>query len=506
MASASAEYLLDDHPRTLFPLDLTRIAIESGAARIHQFLKEEIKPFTKGQPFYPQLHCYAAKHGLHLRRTLKLDPAAELFIYDLVAANRKHFKRDTRKTRRQYGYYFQGGRPASAMTAYREFKRDLAEVEPKHQYNMRVDVATYFNSLYHHDIVDYFSNVGWRHDHTQALSRFLSEINGSRSIDCLPQGLHPCKVLGAAFLHIVDRSSRLRSDVVLRFLDDIHFFSDDEVAIDADLLLVQRILGEKGLSLNSEKTTIGGGSQTNLEAEIEEIKIGLLRARQEWIEVSGEETEEELIEYDTLNDEQTQYLLGLLRDPNLEEADAELVLTLLSEHGEEVLDRMASVWPRYPALSKPIYNFVTREFRDPTSVAGLAQAFLANAPNATEYQLFWLAKLLQAAARRDETFGKQITGICDHRNATPIVKAKVLELADNRFGLAEMREETLKLGQSDWPSWAAAIGSRAQTKASRNKLIKNFGGLSPLNKVIADIAMALDPVAPEKPPVDLPSF
>ena len=505
MAQASAEYLLEDHPRTLFPLDLTRIVIDRGAARVQQFLKEEVKPFTKkGRPFSPQVHCYAAKHGLHLRRTLKLDPAAELYIYDLVAANRKHFKRDTRKARRHYGYYFQGGRPASAMTAYREFRRDLVAAKPTYQYSMRVDVATYFNSVYHHDLVDYFSNVGWSQHHTLALGRFLSEINGGRSIDCLPQGLHPCKALGAAFLHIVDRSSRLRSALVLRFLDDIHFLSDDEVAIAADLLLVQRILGEKGLSLNSEKTRVAEGDQANLEAEIEDMKVGLLRVRQEWIEVSGEETEEEVVEYETLSDEQTEYLLELLRDPNLEEADAELVLTLLSEHGEEVLDRMASVWPRYPALSRPIYNFVTRELSDPTSVAALAQAFLANAPNATEYQLFWLAKVLQATGTRNEVFGRLIASIFDHQNATPIVKAKVLELADNRFGLAEMREETLKLGQSDWPSWAAAIGCRVQTKASRNKLIKTFGAVSPLNKVIADVAMALEPVEAEEPAFDPP--
>ena len=175
---SAAAYLLDDHPRTLFPLDLTRIMIEQGADRVHQFLKEEVKPFTKnGQPFAPQIHCYAAKHGLHLRRTVKLDPAAELFIYDLVAANRKYFKRDTRRTRRQYGYYFQSGRPVSAMTAYREFKQDLRDAEPTYEFGLRVDVATYFNSLYHHDLVNYFENLGWSQEHTRGLDRFLGEID-----------------------------------------------------------------------------------------------------------------------------------------------------------------------------------------------------------------------------------------------------------------------------------------------------------------------------------------
>jgi len=94
--------------------------------------------------------------------------------------------------------------------------------------------------------------------------------------------------------------------------------------------------------------------------------------------------------------------------------------------------------------------------------------------------------------------------IFEHQNATPLVKAKVLELADNRFGLAELREETLKRGQADWPSWAAAIGCRVQTKASRNKLIKNFGGVSPLNRVIADVARNLDTTGPDEPKPGFP--
>jgi hypothetical protein len=503
MAFKSTDYLLDDHPRTLFPLDLTRIVVEHGAPRLFQYIAEDIKPSEKkGKTFAPQLRCFSAKHGLHLRRTLKLDPVAELYIYDLVLPNRKFFKSDTRKTRRQYGYCFKGGKPISAMAGYREFKHDLLHAEKAHEHGLRLDVATYFNSVYHHDVVNYFDNLGWNDDDTCGLNRFLGEINGTSSIDCLPQGLHPCKVLGASFLHIIDKSARLRSELVLRFLDDIHLFSDDEVKIGADFGHIQHVLGEKGLSLNSEKTRIIAGAGHDLEKKIDEIKAGLLKIRRYTIEVSGERGQretQEIVEFDNLSDEHTDYLLELLRDPNLEEADAELVLTLLSEHGEEVLDRMASVWPKYPSLSKPIYNFVTQEFSDSMSVLAMADAFLNNAPNATEFQLFWLIKVLQVAVARDERFGNTVMHIYAHPNASVLVQAKVLEMADNGFGMAELREEILKRGQSDWPSWAAAIGCRVQSKASRNKLINNCGGVSPLNRVIADIAMALDVAAPEKP-------
>ncbi|BAY65629.1 hypothetical protein NIES22_57360 [Calothrix brevissima NIES-22] len=48
--------------------------------------------------FVHQLHCYASKTGFHLRRTVKLDPVAELFIYNLIYRNRKTFRSDFRKT------------------------------------------------------------------------------------------------------------------------------------------------------------------------------------------------------------------------------------------------------------------------------------------------------------------------------------------------------------------------------------------------------------------------
>src|ERR1043166_3860642 len=82
------EYMLDDHPRSFFPLDTNRLIVEYGHSRIAQYVKEEVRPAErKGEPFAPQLRCYAAKRGLHLRRTAVLDPIAEFFIYDLVAKN-----------------------------------------------------------------------------------------------------------------------------------------------------------------------------------------------------------------------------------------------------------------------------------------------------------------------------------------------------------------------------------------------------------------------------------
>jgi hypothetical protein len=307
----------------------------------------------------------------------------------------------------------------------------------------------------------------------------------------LPHGYHPCKVLGSAFLHIVDRGAAIRSKLLIRFLDDIHLYSNSAKDLDADLLEIQRILGEKALFLNAEKTVHIDVTAGDVESDVDSIKASLLQIRSEWIEVSGDLVEEEVAEYDRLTGEQSEYLLTLLRDPTLNEADAELVLTLLSDHGEEILDRMASVWPAFPSLSRPIYNFVTRESAEPTDVASLARRFLKKAANASEYQLFWLAKMLADAGARDERLGPTLTSIYEHRNATAVVRAKLLEIPENDFGILELRERVLRSGQSDWPSWAAAVGCRTQEKSARNKQINNLRGLSSLSRVIGDVALIL---------------
>jgi DNA invertase Pin-like site-specific DNA recombinase len=75
-------------------------------------------------------------------------------------------------------------------------------------------------------------------------SRFLQEINSGRSIDCLPHGLYPTKMIGNNFLYFLDTSSRLRSHAIVRFMDDYHLFDDDESVLIDDFMQAQKLLGD----------------------------------------------------------------------------------------------------------------------------------------------------------------------------------------------------------------------------------------------------------------------
>lgn len=350
-------YFLEDYPHTLFPLSTTRLLVEKFSA--------ELRKYAAGNPFRPQSRCSAAKRGFHLRRTVKLDPPSELFIYDLVFRNRKHFRPDHNPTRSSFGFAFKNGKPTGSKAAYQNYWTAVSEAKKEYRFGLRFDISSYFNSLYHHDLVNRFREIGASEEDVAVYGRFLRESNSGRSLDCLPHGLHPCKVLGADFLKFVDDSIRVNSPRLIRFLDDFNLFSNRERDLHADFVNIQELLSDKGLFLNEKKTVYANDFGRSMTEEIDEIKKQLLGARREVVESSGielsdfaDEEEEEGVDdvevfvaletanesldfTDVLTTEQIEYLLGLLNNPEIDESDAELALVLLRDHGDDVLQRMA---------------------------------------------------------------------------------------------------------------------------------------------------------------------
>ena len=104
----------------------------------------------------------------------------------------------------------------------------------------------------------------------------------------------------------------------------------------------------------------------------------------------------------------------------------------------------------------------------------------------TEYQLFWFGVMAEGYLLKTPKVGDLLIALYSHENATDITRAKILEIPERRFGLPELREEQLRSGQSNWPSWAAAVGSRTDPKAQRNHLLTYFRKASPLNRLVGE--------------------
>lgn len=102
-----------------------------------------------------------------------------------------------------------------------------------------------------------------------------------------------------------------------------------------------------------------------------------------------------------------------------------------------------------------------------------------------------MAKIAEKYLLEAESVGELFALLYEHKNATNISKAKILEIPESRFGMPEWREVHLKNGSSGWLSWASAVGMRKDTKLNRNYLMGYFSKVSAINKLIGDCIVSL---------------
>jgi hypothetical protein len=485
-------FYLEDQPRTLFPLTTNRILVENGEVQIAEYIAK----IGQGEAnFLPQKTVHANKDRYHLRRTVKLDPVAEYFIYDLVYRNRQLFRKPFNHKKMHYGYRFEDGRPIAPSESYNQFKLEVWGAgffsDNRH---LTFDISAYFNNLYHHDLNAWFSALSPKNpSDSELFGRFLREINSGRSLDCLPQDLYPTKMIGNDFLRFIENFSLLQSDQVLRFMDDICLLDEDESKLISDFDVIQKLLGQKGLSINSAKTRSGMAHEFDeSESDIEELKANLLKRRRETIissydsDEEPEEDQESSPDLPPLTEEEIAFAISLLNDGKTKEEDAELVMIVMRGHVNRITDHLHIFAKDFPHLAKNFY-LLCNDADDKNLIANVIIDVLQSGDFVSEYQLFWFGVMLEKYLMDTTRARDLIPLLYHHRSCTDISRAKILEIRDNRFGLSELREGFLREGRSDWLAWSSAVGSLALKKDARNYLLGYFKNGSTMNTLIAGI-------------------
>lgn len=490
--TATSDFIKADFGGTLFPLKTNLLMAERHEVELSEYIYQKVlDEQNKSDNFLPQQRVHATKPHGHLRRTLKLDPVAEYFIYDVTYRNRAIFRPEVSKTRRSFGYRFKNGAHISVHSAYSEYKQSLAENDQIFSHKLQFDIASYFNSLYHHDISHWFAaSAGVSEVDSKALGQFLREINAGRSVDFLPQGIYPSKMIGNEFLKLVDLHGQLKSACLVRFMDDFTLFDNDSDVLKQDFVRVQQLIGQYALNVNPSKTHVDK-SLSGVEKKLSELHESLIEIVAEIEEVhsasSVELVEVEMEIESTLTDEQVNSLLALLKDESLEESDADLILGFLRSHSDSILDQIPDLLRRFPNLIKHIYSVCGTITEKPELAAALLE-YLKNKTFYLEYQLFWLACIVEDHLLGVGCYGELLMRLYELTPDFKIARAKVLEIPEQGFGFKEIRSEYLKTGQSDWLSWASAMGSRSLKAAERNYVLDYFSKGSPMNYLIAGCA------------------
>ncbi|WP_456386296.1 antiviral reverse transcriptase Drt5 [Profundibacter sp.] len=483
----SVDFFDYDYKSTLFPLETCKFLVNNGATEIEAYIQRCLskEKSDEAYQFLAQTRVYASKPHSHLRRTVKLDPVAEYFLYDLIFRNKSKFRKPFQDDKKHFGYRFEDGEPLTATASYSGFKKSQIAYAAMFKYSLSFDVASYFNGIYHHDIVAWFANIGADIDNVNSLGTYLRQSNSGRSIDCWPQGIYPAKMVGNDYLRFIEQHHAIKSKAVVRFMDDFVLFSDEQDSLSEDFYLVQKLLGQKGLSINPSKTARSNVSGVQVENDIDDIKSDLLKKRRIAANHAYLDDFEAALEAIKLSDAELEYIRTLLKADHLEEEDAELILGIFRDHTEEVAPHIGQFALTFPHLAKSIWSFCSNiEDKD---FVGEFILEVCKSQSLQEYQLFWFAWILQDYLMKTKHASGIIGALYNHQNATTISRAKILEIPDNRFGLLEMRDEHLVAGRSDWLAWASAVGHRNLPAISRNHKLEYFGNSSLMNHLIKSI-------------------
>ena len=225
-------------------------------------------------------------------------------------------------------------------------------------------------------------------------------------------------------------------------------------------------------------------SHTQIAADIDSVKKKLLDRRRQEISVGGydDDDDNQTVQITVkmpLSKEELEYITALLAQETLEEEDAELVLAVMRDHATKAERKLDYIIQTFPNLMKSVFTFCSR-VSDKEFIAEILLKSLKSS-ELQEYQLFWFGHILKSYLMKTAKVSSLINAIYNHPNSTIISKSKILEIADRRFGLPEIREPLLTSGQSDWLSWSAAVGERNQKPATRNHRLGYFAKASSMN-------------------------
>jgi hypothetical protein len=414
------DFVLEDNHRSLFPLDCTKLYIHHGFDPIRDYIYNSILDETKKEfSFLSAPVAYALKDRVHLRKLLFLDPISSFYLYDLVFRNSAKYQSQRPASKRLYGYSFKNKRPLPPSEQYHAFRKETYVLKAKHRFFAKLDISNCFNSFYHHDVALHLSDFLSEVDGKQG-GQFLREINIGTSINCFPQGIYPAKTIGNYFLSFIEQSCELRCPSIIRFLDDVYVFGQKESDVEADVLVLQQILGNKNLFLNAQKSLFGSRSSGFDERAIDDTKKILLAKREDAIDYDGSPKPNV-----SLEGVEREYLEQILIQPRVAEEDLELALSLIKE-GATIVRLLELVCEQHPQLLKLAYPLLsTMTFDDEGACWSLLEKRIESV-NCSEFELFWIAKIIIDVYDFSSEVADLLHKVYAHRNAKHIRKYELV--------------------------------------------------------------------------------
>jgi hypothetical protein len=479
----TAAFIEWDYRRWIFPLRSPVVFAHAGTATLRKHINSSILDTTKHEAFLAGQLAYSRKDRHHLRRVLVLDPISTFFLYDFVSKHQDAFVTNDTPDRSVYGHTFRNAGPVDAFQEYHSYRRKKYQLIVQHGHFAQADVFNCFNSFYHHDVTTFVikrtsSEAG------RAFGQFLRELNAGVSVACFPQGMYPAKAVGHAYLSLIETSRQLRTKGFARFLDDIVMADSSRAAVETHLLDLQYLLDKHHLTLNDSKTLVGEKGQRFRERGLDRIKKGLVAKR----ELTKSLYDEWGGDAPALTEKEQTYLTELVQRPGVAQEDIELALTLLREESDAVPTLITLVLREAPHLLRNLHRFLEFGLDHEAHLLGLMEDALKEQGSMAEHDLFWYARILIDYLPLNQRVADLLVGLYEHADASPVVKAAILETASLDHGFAELKEEVVRSEGTLLLAAAAMVGMTGQERGKRNHVFKYAARHSAHSALLVEIA------------------
>lgn len=137
----------------------------------------------------------------------------------------------------------------------RQKMRQLAAAK-EIRFVLRLDIADYFGSLNQHTLINMLRDIGLSTPLADRLEAMLLAYSGERSSRGILQGMYPSDLLGAFYLHPIDRLFEEQGIKSVRYVDDIYIFVSSVSEADMILRKVIPELRLYDLRLNEAKCKV----------------------------------------------------------------------------------------------------------------------------------------------------------------------------------------------------------------------------------------------------------
>ncbi|MCA9026715.1 MAG: RNA-directed DNA polymerase [Planctomycetaceae bacterium] len=250
---------LDKHGDTdLFPKP---VELKALAADLATSVKEVGNlDISQHQPGAPR-RFIVPKDDLSYRAATQLDPLDSV----ILTAMMKQFgagieaRRISAADKMVFSYRF--GPTADfemykSRGAWNDFWQHCLKLCQQHKYVLYVDIADFYNQIYHHTIENQLIESGLPNQASKWILRVLENVSAKVSRG-VPVGPFPAHLLAEATLIPVDNSLTSRGITFARFVDDIVIFTNDEMTARTCHYQVAEILDkQQRLHLQKGKTQI----------------------------------------------------------------------------------------------------------------------------------------------------------------------------------------------------------------------------------------------------------